>query len=107
MLTYLLRRLVLAAITVFAITVVTFIILHLPPGDFVSAYAAQASASGTAISAAEADALRLAYGLNQPLWVQYWKWLAMVARGVANSPPCGTQRERSICSWVLNASITP
>ena len=40
MLTYLLRRLVLAAITVFAITVVTFIILHLPPGDFVSAYAA-------------------------------------------------------------------
>ena len=37
--------------------------------------------TGTAISAAEADALRLAYGLNQPLWVQYWKWLAMVASG--------------------------
>jgi len=81
MLTYLARRLVLAAITTFAITLVTFVILHLPPGDFVSAYAAQASASGTAISAAEADALRLAYGLNQPLWVQYWKWLAMVASG--------------------------
>src|ERR1700692_1287760 len=81
MLSYFVRRLLLAAITVFAITVVTFVILHLPPGDFVSAYAAQAAASGTAISAAEADALRLAYGLNQPLWVQYWKWLAMVASG--------------------------
>src|SRR5580693_8371555 len=81
MLTYLARRLVLAAITVFAITLVTFIILHLPPGDFVSAYAAQAAASGTAISAAEADAMRLAYGLNQPLYVQYWKWLAMVGTG--------------------------
>ena len=81
MLTYLARRLVLAAITLFAITVVTFIILHLPPVDFVTAYAAQAAASGTAISPAEADAMRQAYGLNQPLYVQYWKWLAMVASG--------------------------
>ena len=81
MLTYLAHRLVLAAITLFAITVVTFIILHLPPVDFVTAYAAQAAASGTAISPAEADAMRQAYGLNEPLYVQYWKWLAMVASG--------------------------
>jgi peptide/nickel transport system permease protein len=81
MLTYILRRLGLAAITVMAITVVTFGILHLPPVDFVTAYAAQAAASGSSISAAEADAMRLAYGLNEPLWVQYWKWLSMVAVG--------------------------
>jgi peptide/nickel transport system permease protein len=81
MLTYILRRLGLAAITVAAITVVTFGILHLPPVDFVTAYAAQAAASGSSISPAEADAMRLAYGLNQPLWVQYWKWLGMVATG--------------------------
>jgi peptide/nickel transport system permease protein len=81
MLAYLLRRLGLAAITIAAITIVTFGILHLPPVDFVTAYAAQAAASGSAISAAEADAMRLAYGLNQPLWVQYWKWLSMVAVG--------------------------
>jgi peptide/nickel transport system permease protein len=81
MLTYLLRRLGLAAITIFAITLVTFTILQLPPGDFVTAYAAQAAASGSSISAAEADALRQAYGLNQPLWVQYVKWLSLVASG--------------------------
>jgi peptide/nickel transport system permease protein len=81
MLAYLARRLVLAAITIFAITLVTFGILHLPPVDFVTAYAAQAAASGNAISAAEADALRLAYGLNQPLYMQYWKWLTLVASG--------------------------
>src|ERR1700744_1934490 len=81
MVAYLARRLVLAVITVFAITLVTFGILHLPPVDFVTAYAAQAAASGNAISAAEADALRLAYGLNQPLYVQYWKWVSMVATG--------------------------
>ena len=50
MLNYLARRLVLAAITTLAITVVTFGILHLPPVDFVTAYAAQAAGSGTAIS---------------------------------------------------------
>jgi peptide/nickel transport system permease protein len=81
MLSYLLRRLGLAVITSVAITLVTFAILHLPPVDFVTAYAAQAAASGTAISPAEADAMRLAYGLNQPIWVQYWKWLAMLASG--------------------------
>jgi peptide/nickel transport system permease protein len=81
MLAYVLRRLGLAAITIWAITVVTFIILQLPPGDFVDAYAAQASALGTAISAAEAQALRHAYGLDQPLIVQYLKWLAHVATG--------------------------
>src|SRR4051812_15210843 len=81
MLAYILRRLGLAAITVVAITFVTFGILHLPPVDFVTAYAAQAAASGSSLSAAEADAMRLAYGLNEPLWVQYWKWLSMVATG--------------------------
>jgi peptide/nickel transport system permease protein len=81
MITYLARRLVLAAITTIAITLVTFAILHLPPVDFVTAYAAQMAASGSSISPAEADAMRLAYGLNQPLYVQYWKWLSMVVTG--------------------------
>src|SRR5271157_2525552 len=81
MLTYLARRLVLALITVWAITLVTFIIMQLPPGDFVDAYVAQASAMGSAISAAEADALRHAYGLDQPIYVQYFKWLSLVVHG--------------------------
>jgi peptide/nickel transport system permease protein len=81
MLAYLIRRLALAAVTTWAITVVTFIILQLPPGDFVDAYVAQASAMGTAISAAEANALRHAYGLDQSLWVQYFKWLNLVVHG--------------------------
>ena len=57
MLRYLARRLVLAAITVWAITVVTFIILQLPPGDFVDAYIAQLAASGSPVSAAQLAAI--------------------------------------------------
>jgi peptide/nickel transport system permease protein len=81
MLTYLVRRLLLAAITVWAITVVTFIIMQLPPGDFVDAYVAQSSAMGSSISAAEADAMRQAYGLDRPFYIQYLKWMSFVARG--------------------------
>ena len=81
MLAYLLRRLGLAAITIMAITVVTFIILQLPPGDFVDAYAAQASATGSALSAEEAHALRVTYGLDRPYYIQYVKWLGLIASG--------------------------
>jgi peptide/nickel transport system permease protein len=81
MLAYITRRLMLALITVWAITVVTFIILQLPPGDFVDAYVAQASAMGSSISQAEAEAMRQAYGLDQPIWVQYIRWVSLIAQG--------------------------
>jgi peptide/nickel transport system permease protein len=81
MLAYVIRRLLLAVVTIWAITVVTFIIIQLPPGDFVDAYVAQASAMGSAISAEEAAAMRLAYGLNEPIWVQYYKWLGLIVHG--------------------------
>ena len=81
MIAYLARRLVLTLITVWAITIVTFIIIQLPPGDFVDAYVAQASAMGTSISLAEAEAMRQAYGLDQPIWVQYVKWVSLIAQG--------------------------
>ncbi len=81
MLAYLLRRLLLAAVTIWAITVVTFVIIQLPPGDFVDAYVAQSAAMGSAITMEEAAALRQAYGLDQPLLVQYVKWLSLISRG--------------------------
>ena len=53
--------------TIWAITVVTFVIIQLPPGDFVDAYVAQSAAMGSAITMEEAAALRQAYGLDEPL----------------------------------------
>lgn len=78
---FIIRRLLLGIITLWALTIVTFVIIQLPPGDFVDAYVAQASAMGSAISAAEAAAMRQAYGLDQPLLVQYVKWVSLIAQG--------------------------
>jgi peptide/nickel transport system permease protein len=79
--TYITRRLVLALVTCWAISVISFIIIQLPPGDFVNSYIANLSASGSMVSAAEADAMREQYGLNRPIWVQYGKWMGRVLQG--------------------------
>ena len=67
MLTYLVQRLILALLTVWAISVLSFVIIQLPPGDYVTSYIAQMSASGSAVSQQEAEALRRQYGLDQPM----------------------------------------
>lgn len=81
MIAYTVRRLLLAVVTIWAISVLSFVIIQLPPGDFVDAYIAKLSASGSMVSAAEAQSLRRLYGLDQPIYVQYGKWISRVAEG--------------------------
>ncbi len=81
MIAYTVRRLLLAAVTIWAISMLSFVIIQLPPGDFVDAYIAHLSASGSSVSAEEAQSLRILYGLDRPIYVQYGKWLSRVAEG--------------------------
>jgi peptide/nickel transport system permease protein len=81
MLRYLARRLMLAVLTCVFISVATFAIIHLPPGDYVSSYVAQMAASGSSMTQEEADVLRHQYGLDQPLPVQYLKWISLAIQG--------------------------
>jgi len=81
MLAYIVRRFFLAILTTVAISVLSFIVIHLAPGDYVTAYIAQASASGSIVSAAEAQALRIQYGLDQPMHIQYIRWISLIMQG--------------------------
>ena len=81
MLSFIIQRLLLAIVTMWAITVLSFIIIQLPPGDFVDAYVARLSASGSSVSAAEAEGLRQLYGLDQPYYIQYLKWMGRLLKG--------------------------
>jgi peptide/nickel transport system permease protein len=81
MLTFVVRRVLLAVLTIWVISALSFVIIQLPPGDFVTTYIAQLSASGSSVTAAEADALRELYGLNQPIYVQYSKWIGRALAG--------------------------
>jgi peptide/nickel transport system permease protein len=81
MVAYLMRRLMLAVLTCIFISIATFAIIHLPPGDYVSSYVAQMAASGSSMTQEEADVLRHQYGLDQPLAVQYLKWISLALQG--------------------------
>ncbi|MEM7025300.1 MAG: ABC transporter permease [Pseudomonadota bacterium] len=81
MIAYIVRRLLIAIATTWAISVVAYAIIQLPPGDFVDSYIAHLSSTGSVVSMQEAEAMREQYGLNQPIWVQYWKWISRVVQG--------------------------
>jgi len=81
MIAYVVRRFLIAIATIAAISVVAYAIIQLPPGDFVDAYIANLSSSGSMVSAEQAEAMRQQYGLDQPIWVQYWKWISRVVVG--------------------------
>jgi peptide/nickel transport system permease protein len=81
MIAYIVRRLLLAVLTVWAISVLSFAIIHLPPGDYVTSYIASMSASGSAVSEGEAKAMREQLGLDQPITVQYAKWMGLMLQG--------------------------
>lgn len=81
MLGYLARRLLLAILTIWAVSVLSFAIIQLPPGDYVTAYIANLEASGGIVHAEEAVALREMYGLGQPMYVQYFRWVSRMVEG--------------------------
>ncbi|MEO8752751.1 MAG: ABC transporter permease [Casimicrobiaceae bacterium] len=81
MLNYILRRLALSVVTCAVISVLAYVIIRLPPGDFVDSYITSLAASGSAISAEEAAAIRRSYGLDQPAYVQYALWMGRVLTG--------------------------
>ena len=71
MLAYIGRRAILAIFTVWAISVLSFAIIQLPPGDYVTSYIAQMASMGSVVTDEEAQNLRIQYGLGQPIYVQY------------------------------------
>jgi len=81
MLRYVMRRVLLGLFTIWVVSIASFAIIQLPPGDFVDTYIGQLEADGRVGSAAEADNLRHLYGLDQPMYVQYLSWIKQVVRG--------------------------
>jgi len=81
MLAYIGRRALLAVFTVWAISMLAFAIIQLPPGDYVTSYIAQMASMGSVVTDEEAQNLRIQYGLGQPIYVQYLKWMKLVVQG--------------------------
>lgn len=75
MLPFLARRLLYMIPTLFAVSIVAFIIIQLPPGDYLTTLMAEWASQGGAVEEGTLQSLRDRYGLDQPFYIQYWKWI--------------------------------
>lgn len=82
MLAYIFRRILAMIPTLFLASIVAFVIIQLPPGDFATSYMANLAAMGDTVSQETLENLREAYGLDQPVLIQYYKWITgIIFRG--------------------------
>lgn len=75
MFAYIARRVLLMIPTLFLVSIVSFIAIQLPPGDYLTSYVAGLRTMGENIEQESIDALRERYGLGEPIYVQYAKWV--------------------------------
>lgn len=75
MLQYILKRILWAIPTLIVISLLSFIIIQLPPGDYLTAHLAALRQTGETVDQATVEMLRERYGLDQPYHVQYLKWM--------------------------------
>ena len=78
MLKYLIRRVMVMVPTLLAISAIVFIIIKLPPGDYLTNQIAELAAEGDASSQAKAEFLRHQFGLDLPVWHQYLAWIGLM-----------------------------
>jgi peptide/nickel transport system permease protein len=81
MIRYVGQRLLLLPLLMVLYSFVIFVIIKAPPGDFLTVYVANLSASGTSITTEMLQALRHDYGLDQPFLVQYLYWMQNLLHG--------------------------
>jgi peptide/nickel transport system permease protein len=75
------RRFIWMVATLLVVSLVAFLLVQFAPGDYAETYATRKTTSGTIVSQSEIDLLRMQLGLDQPWYVQYWRWLSNFVTG--------------------------
>lgn len=81
MLGYVIRRILIMIPTLLAISVITFVIIQLPPGDYLTTLVNEMQSRGESMDQGRLAMLRETYGLDRPMHEQYALWLAGMLRG--------------------------
>ena len=75
---YIAKRLAQIIPLLLCISVIVFIVIQLPPGDYMTTYIRQRELSGTKMDESEIIALKLKYGLDKPTYMQYFGWIGNI-----------------------------
>ena len=81
MLRYFIRRILAMIPTLLIISLLIFIIIQLPEGDYLSSYIAELESQGEAVNKEKIAFLREQYGFDKPFYQQYFKWILGLLRG--------------------------
>jgi peptide/nickel transport system permease protein len=73
---YIMRRVLLMIPTLFLVSIISFVAIQLPPGDYLTSYVAALRTQGDNIQQEAIDSMKDMYGLGQPIYVQYYKWMS-------------------------------
>lgn len=77
---YLIKRILFTVPLLVIVSIVSFIIIQLPPGDFLTTYVIQLQSRGYKVAQEEVERLKARYGLDQPIYMQYLKWIWNILR---------------------------
>lgn len=78
---YIFRRILWMVPFLFAVSVVAFLLIQAPPGDYLTTYIAKLGETNEVLDQASIDNLRQRFGLDQPMYVQYFKWVSRLLVG--------------------------
>ncbi len=81
MLSYLIRRVLMMIPTMLAISIIVFVIIQLPPGDYLESHIAELESQGESVDPDKIAFLRQHYGLDKPMHEQYLTWLFGMLKG--------------------------
>jgi peptide/nickel transport system permease protein len=81
MLRFIVKRLLLLPLLLLLFTVVVFMLVQAPPGDFLTSYVAMLASSGSSMDAATVEALKQQFGMDQPIHIQYLRWMENLMQG--------------------------
>jgi len=81
MVAFIIKRIVQMLPVIFAISVISFIIMDLPPGDYLTVRILELEAIGDVGARTRLEALRERFGLDKPVWQQYLMWAGNFVQG--------------------------
>ena len=81
MLQYIVKRTLVLIPLLLALSIVVFIIIQLPPGDYLTTYINQLRSTGMEVTEDQIKALEARYGFDQPMYIQYLKWMKNLLKG--------------------------
>ena len=81
MINYILRRIGYMMVTLVIICILSYLIVELPPGSYVEFEINRLRQQGGNVTQDQVKALEIRYGLNDPMYVRFWKWISGFVRG--------------------------